>query len=339
MLQNMKRTIPKTNYDIVLSFAGEDRGFVEEVAECLQLFGVRVFYDRWEEHKLLGEDLYTYLGDIYENRASYCAMFISQHYVSKAWPSHERKFAQARAFQSTEPYILPVRLDDTQCPGVPKTIGFIDANKKGPIEVAVTILRKLGHNLINCSSDQVMLKRYVRWQIFWNRSIAVLGDFSAIWVEREPKHRICFNVWSPDDRPLEIADVSVVVGRKRLQTSVSSAVQNAKQCNARLPRPIEFGRKLDYKVRYRCPQYYENLLELCKDDFMASWPMLRWEYDFVFPKNSILKVFRMFHTYDGNRCVQAYDTSIEHGCPVVHFCYAMPNVGMKLEIEFKLGRA
>ena len=35
--------------------------------------------------------------------------------------------AQARAFEDNREYILPIRLDDTEVPGIPKTIGFLDA--------------------------------------------------------------------------------------------------------------------------------------------------------------------------------------------------------------------
>ena len=32
-------------YDVALSFAGEQRAYVEHVADCLRARGVRVFYD------------------------------------------------------------------------------------------------------------------------------------------------------------------------------------------------------------------------------------------------------------------------------------------------------
>lgn len=36
------------DYDVCLSFAGEDRDFVDKVAEDLRVSGCRVFYDRFE---------------------------------------------------------------------------------------------------------------------------------------------------------------------------------------------------------------------------------------------------------------------------------------------------
>jgi|GEM_PF-4124244 len=44
-------------YDVCLTFAGEDRTYVEMVAEQLKARGLRVFYDRDETGKLWGKDL------------------------------------------------------------------------------------------------------------------------------------------------------------------------------------------------------------------------------------------------------------------------------------------
>lgn len=65
-------------YHVALSFAGEDRKYVDQVADYLREHGVDVFYDKFEETKLWGKDLYTYLVDIYQNKALYTVMFVSE---------------------------------------------------------------------------------------------------------------------------------------------------------------------------------------------------------------------------------------------------------------------
>jgi len=116
-------------YDVALSFAGEDRGTVESYSKILSTKGIRFFLDSDMEAQLWGSDLYVKLDEIYRLKAMYCVMFISQHYAAKRWTSHERKSAQARAFKENREYILPVRLDDTEIPGVPETVGYIDLRK------------------------------------------------------------------------------------------------------------------------------------------------------------------------------------------------------------------
>jgi len=112
-------------FEIALSFAGEDRGYVDQVANILRDSGVKVFYDLFEEANLWGKNLYDHLSDIYQNKALYTIMFISEHYARKMWPSHERQAMQARAFQEHQEYILPARFDGTPIPGVLPTVAYI----------------------------------------------------------------------------------------------------------------------------------------------------------------------------------------------------------------------
>ena len=48
-------------YDIALSYAGEDRTYVEKVAENLKNKNINVFYDRYESAFLWGKNLYDHL--------------------------------------------------------------------------------------------------------------------------------------------------------------------------------------------------------------------------------------------------------------------------------------
>jgi hypothetical protein len=132
------------DYDVALSFAGEDREYVDEVAKILHALGVRVFYDKYETADLWGKDLYSHLDDVYRKRSHYCVMFISEAYRTKLWTSHERQSAQARAFETAGEYVLPVRFDDTEIPGVRPTTGYLDLRKMRPDELAHAILRKIG---------------------------------------------------------------------------------------------------------------------------------------------------------------------------------------------------
>ncbi len=96
-------------YDVCLSFAGEDRPYVKETADHLKEKGIRVFYDEYKRVELWGKDLYSHLADVYQNAARYCVLFVSTNYAHKLWTNHERKNAQARAFLENREYILPVR--------------------------------------------------------------------------------------------------------------------------------------------------------------------------------------------------------------------------------------
>ena len=135
----------KYYYDVVLSFAGEDREYVEECADILTALGIKFFYDSYEQDVLWGKDLYTFLADIYSNKARYAIVFISQHYVKKCWTKHEFKFINERMFNSETEYLLPVFLDDTKLCGIPETQGYL--TNKTPYEVAVMFAKKINKDI------------------------------------------------------------------------------------------------------------------------------------------------------------------------------------------------
>ena len=137
-------TEPRYNYDVALSFAGEDRDYVEQVAQYLGKSGVRVFYDKAEQINLWGKDLYVHLDEVYRAKARYCIMFISKSYKEKLWTNHERESAQARAFEEKGEYILPARFDDTEIPGIRPTIGYINLRLLSPQKFGQIILKKIG---------------------------------------------------------------------------------------------------------------------------------------------------------------------------------------------------
>jgi len=114
------------DYDVAVSYANEDRKIVQKYCYYLSSNHLDVFYDKYEEVGFWGANLYDKLDEVYRLRASFCVIFISHHYATKVWTNHERKSAQARALQENREYVLPVKLDDTDIPGIPPTIGYVD---------------------------------------------------------------------------------------------------------------------------------------------------------------------------------------------------------------------
>jgi hypothetical protein len=131
-------------FHVALSFAGEDREYVEKTAERLKLMGIRVFYDKYEQVTLWGKNLYDHLSNVYGKMSMYTVIFISKSYSRKLWTNHERQSAQARAFSEKREYILPARFDGTDLPGIPSTVGYIDLSNVSPEELAELIKAKVG---------------------------------------------------------------------------------------------------------------------------------------------------------------------------------------------------
>jgi len=131
-------------YAVALSFAGEDRSYIEDVAKGLKDAGIAVFYDAFEQGTLWGVDLTEHLGNIYARKARYVILFASKHYVSKAWPKFEKQHALSRYLTGLHGTILPVKFDDTEIPGLPTTVGFLDLRVITQQRLIELIIQKAG---------------------------------------------------------------------------------------------------------------------------------------------------------------------------------------------------
>lgn len=168
-------------YDVALSF-GEDRIHAVALAEALFRRRVKVFYDKYEKNTLWGKDLYTHLSDLYQNKARYCVMFFSKHYIAKVWTKHELKAAQARALSENEEYILPIRLDSTEIPGILKTTAYLNWHEETPESIVEAILEKLGKvSQVHFISENIIMDWLIDKAQLSNGKVSVdLGDIPEV---------------------------------------------------------------------------------------------------------------------------------------------------------------
>ena len=203
-------------YDIALSFAGEDRAVVERVATGLKNREIRVFYDKFERAALWGKTLYEHLADLYSKRAKFCVIFVSQSYKDKLWTRHERQAAQERAFKENREYILPVRLDDTELPGLHSTVGYLD-------------LREV--------SEQVIIDSAIEKVLEFNRS-------------EEPRHR---EVRVGDNERMVKSLLSISCN-PRVDSSLSNLQNSANKANFGVEFPRDYGIEIRCPFSLASPQ-------------------------------------------------------------------------------------
>lgn len=115
-------------YDIALSFASEDRAIAEEFARLLTSKGIKAFLDEYNDtnSEMWGKDVVAHLVNLYDRKAYYCVLLISRHYPLKTWTEEDRADAQERALRDADEYILPIRLDNSEVPGVTEVSGYRD---------------------------------------------------------------------------------------------------------------------------------------------------------------------------------------------------------------------
>jgi hypothetical protein len=130
-------------WDVALSFASAQRGYVEQVAEALKARGVRCFYDADEQIDLWGKYLAEELPTIYGEQAAVVVVFVSAEYAAQDWTRLERRAALNRAVRERQEYVLPARFDDTPLPGLLSDIVTVDLRARSPQQFAAMIAEKL----------------------------------------------------------------------------------------------------------------------------------------------------------------------------------------------------
>lgn len=130
-------------WDVAISFAGKDRPTAQRLAGLLKGGGLRVFYDVDHQAAILGSDLLSVLEEVYSEKSKYCILLVSEHYSKSNWAWFESRHALVRAFAQRTPYVLPIRLDDSELKGLPKSIAYLDLRERCIEDVAQTIVHKI----------------------------------------------------------------------------------------------------------------------------------------------------------------------------------------------------
>ncbi|MEV4876743.1 toll/interleukin-1 receptor domain-containing protein [Streptomyces cyaneofuscatus] len=125
--------------DLAVSFAGEQRDYVEQVvAHCAEL-GLSVLYDRDLTIELWGRNLITGFRRAYGGeRARYVAPFLSREYLAKPYPMDEFRAMLVPALAKPDDYILPVVVGDVAVPPefLSPAVGFLRLEDFTPRELA-----------------------------------------------------------------------------------------------------------------------------------------------------------------------------------------------------------
>lgn len=126
------------HFDVGLSFPGEVRDLVDEVARNLEhLIGPNAyFYDNNYVAQLARPSLDTFLQDIYRNRSKLIVVFISADYQHKNWCGIEFRAIRDIIAERKHQRIMFVRTDDGAVEGVFDTDGYVDARKFSPEKIA-----------------------------------------------------------------------------------------------------------------------------------------------------------------------------------------------------------
>jgi hypothetical protein len=131
-------------FRVALSFPGEWRGFVRQVAGRLaEEFGEKeIFYDAHFEAELARPDFDTYLQGIYHDESELIVVFLCAEYEKKEWCRLEWRAVRDLIKRRRAWEVMFVRFDDAEIPGVYSTDGYVNAVGRAPEEIAKGIIER-----------------------------------------------------------------------------------------------------------------------------------------------------------------------------------------------------
>ena len=140
----MPLDITSHRFDLALSFPGEHRSYVEDVAEELvrQLGPDACFYDKNYEALLARPNLDLLLQDIYGERSALVVAFVCAEYDAKKWCGIEWQRIRERRAAGGEGDIMFVRIGEGDVEGMSALDGYLDARSRGPKEMAALIVQR-----------------------------------------------------------------------------------------------------------------------------------------------------------------------------------------------------
>jgi len=133
------------HFDVALSFPGEVRGYVEQVAMHLErLLGPdRYFYDANYTAQLARPSLDTFLQAIYRDRSRLVVVFAGSDYQRKDWCGIEFRAVREIIKAREHDRVMFVRMDDGEVEGIFGQDGYVDTRQHNPDEVASFIAERV----------------------------------------------------------------------------------------------------------------------------------------------------------------------------------------------------
>jgi tetratricopeptide (TPR) repeat protein len=173
---------------VALSFPGEYRDYVSQVAESLAeaLGKNKVFYDQWYTAELAQPDMDVLLQSFYHDHSELIVPFLGADYERKEWCGLEWRAIKDLIKQRQSKDIMPMRFDNAQIPGFYGTVGYVDLKNHSPKEAAELILERLH---LNCEGLSATARK-----IHSDRLPTVKGEFFG----REAELKLLNEAWKGD---------------------------------------------------------------------------------------------------------------------------------------------
>ena len=137
-------------FKIALSFPGEHRKFVKQVAGYIanKIGPNCILYDEYYEAEFARPNLDTYLVPLYRDQSELIAVFLCADYEQKDWCGGlEWRAIRDLIKRRENSTVMPLRFDNTEIPGLFSIDGYVWIDNRFPQEIADLILQRYQINM------------------------------------------------------------------------------------------------------------------------------------------------------------------------------------------------
>jgi len=104
-------------YNVAVSYASEQRPYVERFVKRLQVLKLQVYYDRNEQAHMVGKILDQELHKIYIQQSEHCVLFLSNSYIQKPVTRYESQIILSETLFK-EGFMYIFKFDDVTLPAL-----------------------------------------------------------------------------------------------------------------------------------------------------------------------------------------------------------------------------
>lgn len=104
-------------YLIAVSYASEQRNYVEKFVKYFKKKRINIYYDQFEQHQMVGQLLHEKLQIVYTEETLYRIIFLSNSYVNKPITKMESEHILADNIYN-KGYLFVFRFDDSNLLGL-----------------------------------------------------------------------------------------------------------------------------------------------------------------------------------------------------------------------------
>lgn len=151
--ENQPGRVEEIRFKVALSFPGERRDYVAEVAKEVKkrLGAGTVFYDKDFTAQLARPNLDTLLQRIYLNNSDLVVVFLCSDYERKTWCGLEWRAVRTFIKNKNDHAIMFMRFDDADVSGTFPIDGYVDLEEYSPIQAARMIVERVRLNDLSSS--------------------------------------------------------------------------------------------------------------------------------------------------------------------------------------------